>query len=113
MDILIADRKLKRCINDIRQLTRAYGSPRAKRLRARLDEFRAAECLSIIRTLPHARCHELVGDLRGKLSVDLDHPYRLIFEPADEPVPTKTDGGLDWERVTRVRILEIADTHGD
>jgi hypothetical protein len=41
----------------------------------------------------------------------LDHPYRLIFIPADDPIPTKDDGGLDWSKVTAVEILEIADTH--
>jgi proteic killer suppression protein len=57
------------------------------------------------------RCHELTGNRAGTLSLDLVHPYRLIFEPADEPVPRKPDGGLDWKRVTRIRILEVADTH--
>lgn len=43
--------------------------------------------------------------------MDLDGPYRLIFEPADDPVPTKDDGGLDWSRVTTIRALGVEDTH--
>lgn len=68
--------------------------------------------LSDIRNLPGPRCHELTGDREGQLSVDLDHPYRLLFEPADDPIPIKPDMGLDWTRVTAVRILEVTDTHG-
>lgn len=56
-------------------------------------------------------CHELKGELAGVLSLDLRHPYRLLFEPADEPVPVKPDGGLDWAGVTTVRILGVEDTH--
>jgi proteic killer suppression protein len=53
----------------------------------------------------------LTGDRRGQLSLDLVHPYRLIIEPADDPVPCKADGGLDWSRVTAIRVLGVEDTH--
>ena len=56
--------------------------------------------------------HELHGDRDGQLSVDLDHPYRLIIQPANNPIPTKPDGGLDWARVTAILVVEVADTHG-
>ena len=58
------------------------------------------------------RCHELIGDRGGQLSLDLDHPYRLIFEPANDPIPCKTDGGLEWKDVTAVEIVGVEDTHG-
>ena len=45
-----------------------------------------------------------------QFSVDLDHPYRLIFEP-EEPIPRKDDGGIDWSQVTTVVILGVEDTH--
>ncbi|MBI5098423.1 MAG: killer suppression protein [Nitrospirae bacterium] len=61
--------------------------------------------------LPQARCHELKGNRKGQLSVDLDHPYRLIFEPANNPIPEKSDGGLEWNNVTKVRIIGMEDTH--
>ncbi len=63
-----------------------------------------------MRNLP-GRCHELVQDRAGQLSLDLDHPYRLIFAPANEPLPTKPDGGIDWTQVTAVNILGVEDTH--
>jgi len=31
----------------------------------------------------------------------------LFFEPANDPVPRKPDGGLDRTQVTVIRILEV------
>jgi plasmid maintenance system killer protein len=80
-------------------------------IRRRLDEFRAAETLAVIAKLPSARCHEYSGEKVGMLAVDLDHPYRLIFQPADDPIPLKEDGGLDWSKVKTIMILEVKDPH--
>lgn len=82
----------------------------ARVLRQRLDELKAAAFLADFRFLPGG-CHELTADRQGQLSLDLRGPMRLVFEAADDPVPEKPDGGLDWDRVTAVRILELADTH--
>jgi proteic killer suppression protein len=43
--------------------------------------------------------------------VDVKHPYRLLILPDHDETPRKPDGGLDWKRVTKVKILEIKDTH--
>lgn len=112
MDIVFGTSKLQKECSDAKLRVRRYGSRRAELMQRRLDDLRAADVLEDIRHLPGHRCHELVGDRAGQLSIDLDHPYRLIFEPADDPVPLKPDGGLDWNQVTTVRILEVADTHG-
>ncbi len=77
----------------------------------RLNELQAATTLQDISYLPPSRCHELTGQHRGKLSVDLEHPYRLLFIPANDPAPIKSDGGLDWSNVTEVEITEITNTH--
>lgn len=112
MDILFQDRKLEKTCNDQSLLVRKYGPTCAKLLRRRLDEFRAAENLSVMRSLPQVRCHELKGNRAGTLAVDLEHPYRLIFEPANDPIPRKSDGGLDWTEVTAIRVLTLEDYHG-
>ena len=92
-------------------MDRKLGQRRAQLVRRRLAEFEAAETLADVGSLPGARCHELKGERKGQLSVDLDHPYRLIFEPGHNPAPAKPDGGLDWSQVTAVTIIEMADTH--
>jgi len=63
-----------------------------------------------MRYLP-GRCHELKGDRAGQLAVSLNEPYRLIFEPEHDPLPRTTNGGLDWQAVTAIRILDILDYH--
>ena len=65
-----------------------------------------------MRRLPQVRCHELKANRAGQLAVNLDQPYRLIFEPADDPLRRKGDGGLDWAKVTAVTILGVEDYHG-
>jgi len=87
-----------------------WGPERARRLKRRLDDLRAAPNLETMRQLP-GRCHELTGDRKGQITIDLDGPYRLIFEPAENPPPIKEAGGLDWEKVTAVLILAVEDTH--
>ena len=112
MDILFRTSKFRKRCNSSVDATKEWGPEMAKRLMQRLDELRDADTLAHLASLPQARCHELVADREGQLSVDLKHPYRLIFEPADNPIPCKPDGGLDWARVTAVRVLEVTDTHG-
>lgn len=111
MDIVFENSKFEEECNNQRLLVKNHGADRAKRIRRRLDDLRDANVLEDMRNLP-GRCHELLHDRTGQLSLDLDHPYRLIFEPADEPIPSKPDGGLDWTKVTAVRIISVENTHG-
>lgn len=112
MDILFGDQKLaKVCGNDSLRI-RKFGPMRAELLRQRLAQFRAAKNLEVLRWLPQVRCHELKSNREGTLAVDLGHPYRLIFEPANNPIPRKTDSGLDWTSVTVIRVLSVEDYHG-
>jgi proteic killer suppression protein len=110
MDIVFKTKKLEKEFNNQKSLEKSHGQKRAKRIRQRLDDLRDVNNLAEMRQLP-GRCHELTQDRQGQLALDLDHPYRLIFEPANEPIPTKEDGGLDWSKVTTVKILEIDDYH--
>jgi proteic killer suppression protein len=110
VDILFKERKLEKQCNRHSELVWAHGPRRAQLIRARLDALRAATCLEDLRNVS-GRLHELRGDRRNQLSFDLDHPYRLIFAPDHNPVPSKEDGGMDWVRVTAVKILGIVDTH--
>lgn len=112
MDILFSDGRLERECCDEKARRRRHGNERAKRLGRRLDDLRAAESLADMRVLP-GRCHELSANRKGQLAIDLDGPYRLIFEPANDPTPIDDDGHLLWGRVTAIRILGIEDYHND
>ena len=111
MEIFFQDRKLGKIANNQSQLIRKYGQQQVKLLRRRLDELAAADTLEDIRFLPQVRCHELKGNRQGTLAVDVVHPYRLIFEPANDPIPKKDDGGLDWTKVTAITVLAVEDYH--
>jgi proteic killer suppression protein len=111
MDILFKKSKLQKICNNYQLLQREFGDRQASLIRRRLDELYAAETLADIGHLPPARCHELTGDRKGQFSVDIHHPYRLLFSPANEPVPTRSDGGIDRSRVTTIVILGVEDTH--
>lgn len=113
MEILFANKKLQKIMNSDREMQKEYGANRARKLQRVLYSLRAVENLSHLGTpySPPHRCHELTGDKKGILSLDLDHPYRLLFEPYHEPIPTKEDGGLDWSKITCIKVLSITDTH--
>lgn len=114
LSIRFKSKKLARQFNSEKELLKAFGAKRAKRLTIVMSSLRAAPNMGVFAppySPPH-RCHELTGIRKGKLSLDLDGPYRLIIEPTNDPVPRRDDGGLDWHAVTVIRILGIEDTHG-
>lgn len=111
MEITFISRKLQKACNSEKEMRARFGKPLAERLQQRLAELKAAETLEDMRRLPPARCHELSQDRKGQLAVDLVQPKRLIFAPDHNPVPRKSDGGLDWPHVTRIRVIEIIDYH--
>jgi len=111
MEITFRSKKLEKALTMTRDMVALHGERRAKLIQQRLAEIEAAPTLAMLRLLPRPRCHELKGNRRGQLSVDLDHPYRLLFVPDHDPVTQAASGGMDWASVTRVCIQEIADTH--
>lgn len=111
MVIYFGTRKLEKMGSQDREMIRQLGANGAKKLKQRLMELQAADVLSDISHLPPARCHQLTGKEAGIFSVDLEHPYRLLFIPADDPVPMCEDGGIDTKRVREIEIIDIRDTH--
>ena len=112
MEIVFRSPKLQKTCSIERESKRQWGDQNAKKIRRRLADLQAADTLADVSTLPPAKCHPLHGDRAGKFAVDVQQPYRLIFEPANAPVPRKKDGGIDLTKVTRVRILGVEDYHG-
>ena len=111
MELSFANRKLAKELADEKSIMRSYGTDNGRRICQRLADLMAAENLETLRFLPQLRAHELTGDRAGQISVDVKHPYRLLILPDHDEMPRKPDGGLDWKRVTKVKILEIKDTH--
>lgn len=110
MELSFESKKFENLCNEHRKLVTKHGPKRAKKIRQRLDDLRAADNFDVMKKLP-GRFHALVGDREGTFSLDLDHPNRLIFKPNDDPLPERESGGLDWSKVTKVLIIGVEDTH--
>jgi proteic killer suppression protein len=111
MRVSFVNKRLQKELNAGRDMERIHGTRRAKLLRQRLFEIENTAILSDLRLIPGPRLHQLHGNRKGQFSVDLDHPYRLIFVPNDKPVPVLPSGGIDEASVVSVLILEIDDPH--
>jgi proteic killer suppression protein len=114
MDITFATKKLQKQLSEETAMVKAHGPARAKKLKLALARLDAAPSLATFAPpmSPPDRCHELKGNRQGLLTVDLDHPYRLVFRVNQDPLPQRPEGGLDWSKVTKIQIVNIEDTHG-
>jgi plasmid maintenance system killer protein len=113
MEIEIPDNSLKRSIEDDRRRVRKFGTDMASKIAIRMAALTAAQSLADFwppLTLPE-RCHELKGQLKGLFSIDLKHPFRLLFRPIEtEEVPG--DELERWKKIREIEIVGIEDTHG-
>ncbi|TNJ35933.1 type II toxin-antitoxin system RelE/ParE family toxin [Prosthecochloris vibrioformis] len=110
MDISFGDKDLKKYANNDRLASRKLGTKRAQVFKKRLDDLRAAETLEDVRHLP-GRYHELTENRKGQWACDLDHPYRLIFAPHEEPIPEDGHGRYIWIEIKGVEIVGITNYH--
>ena len=110
MEISYKSRKLEKQLTDPNEMVKSFGQLACK-VNQRLKDLTDADNLAIMRTIPAARCHELTGDRKGELALDVSGNYRMIFEPLHDPILQKDDGGLNWEEVTKIQMNEIEDYH--
>ena len=108
LDFLTA--KDKAFYQDSKQVTRAFGSESAEKLKTRLDELGAAQSMDAMRTLP-GHWEELRKDRAGQFSGRLPGGLRLIVKAQRQPPPFKPDGGLDWCAIDSLYIVEVVDHH--
>lgn len=80
----------------------------AKKLRTCLSELEAA---SNVTELVAGSPHPLTHDRLGQFAVSLAGGVRLVFEPANNPIPRIDDASVDWSKVTIVSIEYIGDYH--
>jgi proteic killer suppression protein len=110
MDITFEDNKLKKYANDDKKAIKKLGQKRAELYKQRLDDLKAANTLEEVRNLP-GNYHELKANRKGQWACNLDHPYRLIFVPHENPIPINEDGHYIWIEIKGVEIIDIADYH--
>lgn len=110
MKIDFKDKLLKKCANDDSFRNRKMGTIRSKLYKQRLDEMASADSLEDLRNVA-GNYHELLNDRKGQWAVNLEQPYRLIFEPQEEPVPINNAGCYIWNEIKNIRIIEIINYH--
>ena len=111
MNIVFKTTKLNKIFNSEKKLVKTYGAERAAIIKKRMVFLRAASNLYRVPVTPPYDRHQLKGDYKGCFAVTVRHPYRLIFRPVNNPLPTLEDGGLDLRRVTDIEIISVEDYH--
>lgn len=114
MLIEIANRKLKRVIENDAERKKHFGPEMAKKIQLRMQALVAAESLAVFWS-PNSgpeRCHELKGKLAGTFSMDLKQPYRLLFRPIEDGKQVLSQDEMQrWREIDKVTIVGIEDTH--
>ncbi len=111
MDITFKKKKLEKIALNERKCLKELGTVQGKIFLQRISDLYSAETLEDTRNLP-GHYHELVGDRKGQWACDLDQPYRLVFEPHEDPIPTDEDGKYIWIEIKGIEIIEITNYHG-
>ena len=108
MEITFANGKLQKLCEQEAVAQRKLGANCARKLKTRLADLDAA---SSVVELVTGRPHPLKGDRVGEFAVDLEGGKRLVFKPANDPIPLTEDGSIDWSEVTAVCIIFVGDYH--
>lgn len=108
MDIEFSSPDLQALCEQQRLMTKQLGDICGRKLRTRLSDLRAVACVA---ELNAGRPHPLKGERTGQFALDLHGGKRLVFEPANIPLPILADGSIAWVLVTKVRIIFIGDYH--
>lgn len=98
MDITYRNNKIKKVCTDAKKAEISYGSEMACKIHQRIDEIKAADTVETLIQFRLGRCHPLSQNRKGQYSMDLVHPYRLVFEK-------------NGDEIQIANILEIVDYH--
>jgi proteic killer suppression protein len=98
LEIKYKNKNLKRICTNADIARRNYGELMAKKIHLRIDNITAADSVEMLVLGRIGRCHPLHGDRKGQYSMDLIHPYRLIFTRVDN-------------KIQIVEVQEIVDYH--
>ena len=79
MKIHYRTKKLQKICENAEIATKEYGNKMAEKIHFRIDQISAVDNVEYLIQYRIGRCHPLYGDREGQYSMDLIHPYRLIF----------------------------------
>jgi proteic killer suppression protein len=108
LEIRFKDKQLRELCEKRAVAAKKLGDIGARKLQTRLADIAAA---SRVTDLITGNPHPLKGDRHGQFALDLAGGWRLVFVPANEPIPRRDDASIDWSAVTIVCIEYIGDYH--
>lgn len=111
MELFAGNSRVERYFRDEGYRTRQLGAATARKLELRFNQMEVARNLAALSTIPGLNPHPLSGRRTGQIAVTVHGGVRIVFTPHHDPPPLRDDGGLDLQRVTAVRIIEIGDYH--
>lgn len=96
--------------NHDRKRQKEFGKLRADKIKNRLSQLRSAANLEEVRYLA-GNFHELIKNRKGLWACDLDQPYRLVFTPHEQPIPSNEHGQYIWLEIKGIEVIEIINYH--
>lgn len=111
MDLTYKTKTLQKYAEDAKFSVKKLGALRSKLYLRRIGDLMAAETLEDVRNIP-GNFHDLKHNRKGQWACDLDQPYRLVFVPHEDPIPTSPDGNYIWLEIKGVEIIDIDNYHG-
>ena|SRR5680860_296794 len=111
MEVQYTKKALKKMYPDCKSI-RSFGDNIGRKILQRIEEFKAANCLDDLKNAP-GRHEELTGNRKTQLSCRLTANWRLIYGPLGNRGDYLENGGLSWQKVKKVEIIEAEDYHGN
>jgi plasmid maintenance system killer protein len=113
MEIHFHSRKLQTICNSKEETIRRWGAVRAKAVRRRLKQLKAAKLLSVMNSIPGQGFHILKGIRKGELAVDAEYPLRVIFVPSQEGIARAADGHVEPAKISKITVVAITEYDDD
>ena len=110
MEIEYSNRRLKAQLTTPLELKKTYGSI-AQKVNLRLQQMISSPTLTVLQSIPGAKCHQLKGNMVGKWAVEVSANYRMIFELDHDPIPKNPNNSIDTNLITKIKILSVEDYH--
>lgn len=113
MNITYRTNKIQRLLNSKAKLEKAFDNNVARRLMTGRELLEASPTLADVPPGPPYRRHQLGQDRDEQFAIDAtkNSGVRIVFVPDHDPVPRKVDGGIDLDKVTNIKIIEVGNVY--
>lgn len=108
MEIAFSSSSLRAVCENEENAESELGTSVASALRRRLADLRSATNIS---DLLVGDPHPVDGETGDPMAVNLSESHRIVFCANHPKKPLNAEGGVDWSKVSRIKILRIEKNH--